>query len=35
MAYRLEFSPEADDHIAALTARQRALLFDVVSRQLR
>ena len=34
MAYRIRFSPEADDHVAALTARQRAILLDVLGRQL-
>ena len=34
MAYRIRFSPEADDHVATLTARQRAMLLDVVGQQL-
>ncbi len=34
MPYDLRFSDEADKQIAALTARQRARLLDVVDRQL-
>jgi mRNA-degrading endonuclease RelE of RelBE toxin-antitoxin system len=32
--YRIEFSPEADDHVASLRARDRAMLLDAVGRQL-
>jgi mRNA-degrading endonuclease RelE of RelBE toxin-antitoxin system len=32
--YTIRFSPEADEHIAALTAHQRATLFDRIERQL-
>lgn len=34
MAYRVEFTPEADQHLAGLTARERATLLDEVERQL-
>jgi len=34
VAYRIEFSPEADDHVASLRARDRAMLLDAVGRQL-
>jgi mRNA-degrading endonuclease RelE of RelBE toxin-antitoxin system len=34
VTYRIEFSPEADDHIASLTARDRATLLDAVGGQL-
>jgi mRNA-degrading endonuclease RelE of RelBE toxin-antitoxin system len=34
MAFRIDFSPEADDHIAALTAHQRARLLDEILLQL-
>jgi mRNA-degrading endonuclease RelE of RelBE toxin-antitoxin system len=33
-AYRIDYSPEAADHLAALTARQSATVLDVVVRQL-
>ncbi len=32
--YRIEYSPEAVDHLAELTARQCAMVLDVVPRQL-
>jgi mRNA interferase RelE/StbE len=34
MAFRIEFSPEAEDHTAALTAHERARLLDDVMLQL-
>jgi mRNA-degrading endonuclease RelE of RelBE toxin-antitoxin system len=34
MLYAIEYSPEADDHLKALTARQRAIVFDAVDEQL-
>ena len=35
MAYRIEYSPATDDHLRALTARQRSLVFDSVDNQLK
>ena len=32
--YRIEYSPETVEHLAALTSRQSAIVLDVVSRQL-
>jgi mRNA-degrading endonuclease RelE of RelBE toxin-antitoxin system len=32
--YRIEFSPEAVDHLDGLTARQRSTLLDAIERQL-
>ncbi len=34
MDYRIEYSPEAEGHLRALTARQRATVFDHVEQQL-
>ena len=34
MAYRIELTPEADEHLATLTARERATLIDQLDRQL-
>ena len=34
MAYRITYSPAAEEHLRALTARQRATLFDTVDEQL-
>ena len=34
MPYRIEYSPETDQHLRALTARQRATVFDAVDEQL-
>lgn len=34
MAYQIELTPEADRHLAGLTARQRATLLDGIERQL-
>ena len=34
MAYRIEYSPETDQHLQILTARQRAMVFDAVDEQL-
>lgn len=35
MPYRIEFSPEARQHLRALAARERALIVAAVRRQLR
>ncbi len=32
--YQIEYSPEAVDHLRTLTARQRAIVFDAVEKQL-
>ena len=32
--YRIEYSPEAEDHLALLTARQSTMVLDAVVRQL-
>lgn len=34
-SYRIEFSPEVDDQLALLTARDRATILDAVYEQLR
>lgn len=34
LAYRIEYSPEADGHLRALTARQRSIVFDTVDDEL-
>lgn len=34
MAYLILFSPDAEDHLRALTARQRSTIFDTVDEQL-
>ncbi len=34
MAYRIEYSPDAEDHLKALTARQCAIVLDTVDEQL-
>ncbi len=34
MAYRIEYDPEAEDHLAILTARDEAIVLASVSRQL-
>ena len=34
MAYIIEYSPEAEDHLQRLTARQRKTVIDTVDRQL-
>ncbi|MCI0333753.1 MAG: type II toxin-antitoxin system RelE/ParE family toxin [Planctomycetes bacterium] len=34
MAYRIEYSPETEAHLQALTARQRPIVFDAVDSQL-
>jgi mRNA-degrading endonuclease RelE of RelBE toxin-antitoxin system len=33
-AYRIEYDPEAEDHLAALSARDEATVLDTVTRQL-
>ena len=35
MPYRIEYSPDSEDHLSMLTARQRATVLDEVDRQLR
>ena len=34
MAFAIEYSPDVEDHLRVLTARQRAMVFDEVDRQL-
>ena len=34
MPYRVEYSPDAKNHLKALTARERAIVTDVVDQQL-
>jgi len=34
LPYRIEYSPDAEDHLRALTARQRAIVLDSVDEQL-
>jgi len=34
LAYRIEYSPDADGHLRVLTARQWATVFDTVEEQL-
>jgi len=34
LPYTIEYSPEAEGHLRALTARQRATVFDTVDEQL-
>ena len=34
MSYRIEYSPETDQHLRVLTARQRSAAFDAVDDQL-
>ena len=34
MPYRIEYSPDAEDHLRTLTARQQAIVLDAVDRQL-
>ena len=34
MPYRVGYSPEADDHIRSLTARQRAIVLDGIEKHL-
>lgn len=34
MAYEIEYSPDAEDHLRGLTARQRAIVLDNVDDQL-
>lgn len=35
MAYRIEYDPDAEDHLAALSARDEAMVLDSVVRQLK
>ena len=34
MPYEIEYSPEAEEHLRALTARQRKIILDEVDKQL-
>jgi mRNA-degrading endonuclease RelE of RelBE toxin-antitoxin system len=34
LAFLIEYSPDAEDHLRALTARQRAIVLDTVDEQL-
>ena len=34
MPYEIEYSPDAEEHLRALTARQRAIVLDTVDEQL-
>jgi mRNA-degrading endonuclease RelE of RelBE toxin-antitoxin system len=34
LPFRVEYSPDAEEHLRSLTARQRAMVFDAVDRQL-
>jgi mRNA-degrading endonuclease RelE of RelBE toxin-antitoxin system len=34
LAYRIEYSPDTDEHLRVLTARQRRIVFDAVDEQL-
>jgi mRNA-degrading endonuclease RelE of RelBE toxin-antitoxin system len=34
MAYRIEYSPDAEDHLRALTARQQGIVLDAIDEQL-
>ncbi|MGQ9625790.1 MAG: type II toxin-antitoxin system RelE family toxin [Anaerolineae bacterium] len=34
MPYRIEYSPDAEEHLRALTARQQATVLDAVDKQL-
>ena len=34
MPYRIEYSPDAEEHLRTLTARQQAVVLDTVDRQL-
>ena len=34
MAYRIEYSPDAEDHLRTLTAREQTIVLDAVDRQL-
>lgn len=34
MPYRVEYSPDAEEHLRALSARQQRTIFDMVDRQL-
>ena len=34
MSYRIEYSPDTEGHLRALSARQRAIVLDTVDRQL-
>lgn len=34
MTYHIEYSPEAEDHLCGLTARQQKMILDAVDEQL-
>ena len=35
MKYRIEYSPDVENHLRALTARQQSVVLDTIDRQLR
>lgn len=35
MPYEIEYSPETEDHLRALTARQRSIVLDSIDKQLK
>ncbi len=35
MAYRIDYSPDSEEHLRVLTARQRAVIFDTIDEQLK
>lgn len=35
MRYRIEYSPDTEEHLRALTARQQSIVLDTVERQLK
>jgi len=35
LPYQIEYSPDAEDHLKALTARQQAIVLDAVDKQLK
>src|SRR5207253_8345595 len=35
LAYQIQYSPESEGHLRALTARQRAIVFDTIDEQLK
>lgn len=34
LSYRIDYSPDAEDHLRSMTARQQAIILDAVDRQL-
>jgi mRNA-degrading endonuclease RelE of RelBE toxin-antitoxin system len=35
LSHQIEYSPDAEDHLKALTARQQAIVLDAVDKQLK